>query len=57
MLIQYANMAEYEELPDFSSASQSEIAFDSSREEEPSESEQSSEVKKAIIYSYFRTSR
>ena len=32
MLIRYANMAEYEELPDFSSASQSEIAFDSSLE-------------------------
>ena len=44
MLIQYANMAEYEELPDFSSASQSEIAMDSSPEEEPSESEHSSEV-------------
>ena len=38
-------MAEYEELPDFSSAPQSEIAFDSSREEQPSESEQSSEVR------------
>ena len=38
-------MAEYKELPDFSSASQSEIAFDSSHEEEPSKSEQSSKVR------------